>query len=162
MVTAACLRPGSALRVASSRSSMMIRWPTSSSTERITVWQLHNSCRKGNMWRLWLVPYEGRTEGSNTTTAADIIASKCWFYLCFILCSQLSFEGGEQGRQDDPQVACQSISSHSGQEGQHTCVHGRSSQLVWSETTSSLVKYRQNNKAWKKKIWLWHFTFGTK
>lgn len=50
-------------------------------------------------------------------------------HLCFILGSQFLFQGGEQSRQDDPQVARQSVSSHSRQEGQHAGVDRRSSQL---------------------------------
>lgn len=52
-----------------------------------------------------------------------------WLHLSFILCSQFPFEGGEQSGQDDPQVACQSISCHRGQEGQDAGVDGGSGQL---------------------------------
>lgn len=50
-------------------------------------------------------------------------------HLRFILRSQFPFQGGEQSRQDDPQVARQSVSGHGRQEGQHAGVDRRSSQL---------------------------------
>lgn len=71
------------------------------------------------------------------------MAGECWCYLSFILCSQLSFEGGEQGGKDDSEVTRQSVSGHGGQEGEHTGVHRRSSQLVKLERTFVLVSLIQ-------------------
>lgn len=68
-----------------------------------------------------------------STNDSNAGGGRCGSDLCFILRSQFVFQGGEQSRQDDPQVARQSVSSHGRQEGQHARVDRRSSQLQRSK-----------------------------
>lgn len=59
--------------------------------------------------------------------------NRCWMYLSFFLCSKLPFKRRQEGGQNDAQVTRQSVSCHSGEEGQNPGVHGRSGQLQDTE-----------------------------